>query len=147
MGGGLRRSAGGWQRLASLRRGRERWVADERILGGSGFVEEVLREAEAAKIPWPRAKARAALPGLMASMARTFGVQQGEMVGGSRRTAAVRARAAVSAVAIPYLGLPGAEVARALGVSPSAVSRGVAVGAGLLAGRGMDPARLVKETQ
>ncbi len=147
VGGGLRRSAGGWEGVATLRRGRERWAADERILGGTEFVERMLREAEASKTVWPRTKARAALPGLMARIARTFAVEQAEMVGGSRRTAAVQARATVSIFAVAYLGLPGAEVARALGVAPSAVSRGVSAGARLLAERGLDPGRIVKGSQ
>ena len=38
-GGGLRRSAGGWAGVRELRRGREAYVADERILGQTAFVE------------------------------------------------------------------------------------------------------------
>lgn len=143
MGGGLRRSAGGWQGVAALRRGRERWAADERILGGSDFVERMRREVQSAASAWPRAKARTRLPGVLVRIAHTFGVQEAELVGGSRRVAAVHARAAVSAVAVGHLGLPGAEVARVLGVSPSAVSRGVQAGAKLLARRGLDPNRLI----
>lgn len=41
-GGGLRRSAGGWEFLPKLGRGRERWEYDERILGSSAFVHEAL---------------------------------------------------------------------------------------------------------
>src|SRR5512136_1292480 len=36
-GGGLRRSLGGWQAVAALRRGREAYLGDERILGRSAF--------------------------------------------------------------------------------------------------------------
>jgi REP element-mobilizing transposase RayT len=46
MGGGRVRSAGGWSEVLSLRRRKERMAADERVLGGSGFVERVLEEAE-----------------------------------------------------------------------------------------------------
>ena len=34
MGGGLIRSMGGWARVEELRRGRESWAYDERVLGG-----------------------------------------------------------------------------------------------------------------
>ncbi len=44
MGGGLIRSMGGWARVEELRRGRESWAYDERVLGGSDFVEAVLKE-------------------------------------------------------------------------------------------------------
>jgi hypothetical protein len=45
-GGGLVRSAGGWEQLA-LRSKEERELGDERILGGGSFVEEILRNQEA----------------------------------------------------------------------------------------------------
>ena len=44
-GGGLRRSAGGWEVLERLRGGRERWRFDERVLGSSAFVARVLATA------------------------------------------------------------------------------------------------------
>jgi hypothetical protein len=43
-GGGLVRSMGGWARVEGLRRGRESWAHDERVLGSSEFVETVLKE-------------------------------------------------------------------------------------------------------
>lgn len=43
-GGGLIRSAGGWQAVHELRRGREKYAGDERILGSSAFVERVRQE-------------------------------------------------------------------------------------------------------
>jgi hypothetical protein len=46
VGGGLLRSVGGWKGLKDLRDSGERVRADERILGGSEFVERVLRESE-----------------------------------------------------------------------------------------------------
>ena len=45
-GGGLRRSAGGWEGLKELKRAREYWRGDERILGDGDFVNQVLRAAE-----------------------------------------------------------------------------------------------------
>ena len=39
MGGGLHRSMGGWRAVADLRRGREAYRSDERVLGSSAFVE------------------------------------------------------------------------------------------------------------
>jgi putative transposase len=46
VGGGLVRSMGGWERVEELRRGRERWAHDERVLGSIEFVESVLKEME-----------------------------------------------------------------------------------------------------
>jgi putative transposase len=45
-GGGLLRSSGGWAVLKGLRKAGIRVKADERILGNSDFVENVLRSAE-----------------------------------------------------------------------------------------------------
>jgi hypothetical protein len=46
IGGGLIRSMGGWAALSALRGEEVRVKGDERILGDSGFVEAVLREAD-----------------------------------------------------------------------------------------------------
>ncbi|MDA8163429.1 MAG: transposase [Desulfobacteraceae bacterium] len=47
-GGGLRRSAGGWEGLKDLRQSGQYWRGDERILGDGNFVDEVLLAAEEA---------------------------------------------------------------------------------------------------
>ena len=123
-GGGLRRSAGGWQGVASLRRGRERWAADERILGSTEFVTQVLQEA-AGPPPEPRVRPLAGLARLLGRVARAAGVTVAECCGGSRRRAVVAARSTVSRLAVRELGLPVVVVARALGVSPQTVLAGV----------------------
>ena len=46
VGGGLIRSQGGWAAVKELRSARAYQKGDERILGNSNFVDEVLREAE-----------------------------------------------------------------------------------------------------
>ncbi|RPI10788.1 MAG: transposase, partial [Zetaproteobacteria bacterium] len=42
-GGGLRRSVGGWEVVTVLRRGREAYSSDERVLGSGEFVEALYR--------------------------------------------------------------------------------------------------------
>ncbi len=46
IGGGLVRSTGGWAVIKSLRKANIHFKSDERILGDSDFVEEVLRAAD-----------------------------------------------------------------------------------------------------
>ena len=45
-GGGLIRSAGGWQAVQALRRGREGDAGEERIFGSREFGEQVRQEVE-----------------------------------------------------------------------------------------------------
>ncbi len=142
-GGGLRRSAGGWKGVASLRRGRERWAADERILGSGAFVEAVLREVTPPRPSWSPAQALAALPAVVGACAEAWGVSPSEIGGGSRRRPVAQARAAVSYVAVTSLGLGASAVARAMGVTPAVVLRGVIRGPQLLGARRLDPIQLL----
>ena len=136
MGGGLRRSAGGWEGLAALRRGRERWAFDERVLGSGPFVERLLAEVPPAPGVAP-ARAWRALDRVRAQLAAAFAVTEAELVAGSRRRPVAAARAAVGAVAVYGLGLPLTRVARALGVTPMPLARALARGQQLLAARGL----------
>jgi len=59
-GGGLRRRAGGWQAVRDLRRGREASRSDERILGGTALVTQLLATVEAGPArPGPRVSLQA----------------------------------------------------------------------------------------
>ena len=142
-GGGLRRSAGGWAAVKMLRRGRERWAADERILGSSAFVEEMRRRAEAQSAPVPRAAALAALPQLVQRCATALGVTAAELQSGSRRRVVVRARAVVSLLVVRDLGLSFAYVARALGISSPAVHAALRRGEGVVKALGLRAADLL----
>lgn len=46
LGGGLVRSAGGWSSLISMRRKKDYWRGDERILGDDSFVNDILKQYE-----------------------------------------------------------------------------------------------------
>jgi putative transposase len=120
-GGGLRRSAGGWEIAGNLHRGREHGMADERVLGSGTFVEEVHRTVAAQSTPVPRAVALARLPTLLQRCAGLWGVTVEELCAGSRRRVVSQARAVAAGLAIRKLGLPMAEMARALGVSSVAI--------------------------
>jgi hypothetical protein len=142
VGGGLRRSAGGWEALAALPRGRERWAFDERVLGSGAFVERVLREA--APPPGGPGAAARDLPILVAQLAAAYGVHPDEIRGGSRRRPVSRARAAIATVAVTRLGLPAARVASLLGVGSVAIIQGIARGLQALHAHRLDPDRLAK---
>jgi REP element-mobilizing transposase RayT len=120
-GGGLRRSAGGWEIVGDLHRGREHGMADERVLGSGGFVEEVHHTAAAQSNPVPRAVALARLPTLLQRCAALWGITVEELCAGSRRRIVSQARAVAAGLAVRKLGLPMAEIARTLGVSSVAI--------------------------
>jgi putative transposase len=57
-GGGLLRSAGGWEGVKALREEKVYQRNDERILGGGNFVERVLGSAEEAIEKWYSLRSR-----------------------------------------------------------------------------------------
>ena len=128
-GGGLVRSAGGWTAVAALRRGREAYVADERVLGSSDFVE-ALRAAAA------RGEERQRRPPLLrvlTAVAAAEGLAVESLAGRGRPVRVVRAREGAGYLWCRRAGQSGRVLATALGISHQAVyaaaSRGELVAA------------------
>ena len=124
-GGGLIRSLGGWRGVTALRRGREAYLGDERILGGSEFVE-AMRRAVAA--PDPARAPRVSLEGLVARVCRQVGIAPTHLAAGNRRPAASRARKGIAYLWTTVLGHPGRPLAPVLGIRPQNVYRAAAQG-------------------
>jgi YD repeat-containing protein len=125
-GGGLVRSLGGWQAVAALRRGREAYRGDERVLGSSAFVEALQHAAEAAEAP---RGPRLALETLLAGVCRHVGLPREALGGGGRRTAVQQARAGLAYLWVAVLGHPGRPLAPLLGVQPAGVLKAAQRGA------------------
>jgi putative transposase len=127
VGGGLLRSVGGWKGVRELRDSGERVRADERILGGSEFVERVLRESEE---EWERRsllrKRGVDLRWLMERVASHFGVETESLKSGSKVPTISKARAVLCYLAVRKIGLTSVSVAMELGISPSAISKAIA---------------------
>lgn len=119
MGGGLARSVGGWQAVKQLRRGREAFAFDERVLGSSEFVEKLLREAEERSL---REATTIDLSALGVRICRDMGVSWEVVLGGSRWRKAAKARAVLAYVWVRYLGRSGCQLARSISVSLPTVS-------------------------
>ena len=133
-GGGLVRSLGGWEAVQELRRGREAYTGDERILGSSDFVEDVRQEVEERTRHEVEAHSRCvALPALAKRIGESMGISPEWVLGRSRVPAAARARQILAHVWVERLGQRASELARVLGQTRGNIS--------LAAKRGEEAAR------
>jgi hypothetical protein len=124
-GGGLRRSAGGWEFVRKLGRGREKWAFDERVLGGPAFVEEILAHHQGVFTPRRTPPNPTLVRKLCAELARRWDVGTAEIASSSRRHNAVIARALVAFISVHRYGLTQSAVAELLHVSKQTISRGL----------------------
>ena len=124
VGGGLIRSLGGWSQVLSLRRRGMKIASDERILGSGEFVECLLSEVEKREKETLRlARKVVSLPVLIKALAAGEGLEEADVRSGDRRIVVVKARRLFCQLAVRRMGYSGAEVARYLGVTTSAVNR------------------------
>jgi len=123
-GGGLVRSAGGWEVVRAARRAGGHMVGDERILGESEFVEGVLREAEEGLARRTRHQREGHDLRTAAERAgEAMGVSAKEIMAPGKARRRAEARSVACYWATRELGMSTAEVGRAWGLSQSAVSK------------------------
>ena len=123
-GGGLIRSTGGWSQVLSLRRRGIQIRSDERMLGSSEFIERVLADAEQREKETLRLSRE--IPNLREfakEISKRQDIKEAELLSGSRKRGVVKARKIFCQVVVKKAGYSGAEVARFLGISTSAVNR------------------------
>lgn len=124
VGGGLIRSVGGWSALSAMRSSHLRIISDERILGSSDFVESVLKHANEAYERKTLAMAKGiGLDTLIDAAANYFEIKAEIIKVASKQREACRARSIVCYLAVEKLGMVGAQLARQLNLTPSAVSK------------------------
>lgn len=124
VGGGLIRSLGGWSTVLSLRRRDTHAASDERILGSSDFVLDLFSEAEQKAKDTLRLSSPAKdLLGLADEISKQEGITENELRSGGRLRRISKARGLFCRTAVKEMRYPGAEVARFLGVTTSAVCR------------------------
>ncbi|MGD8774034.1 MAG: transposase [Syntrophobacterales bacterium] len=124
VGGGLLRSVGGWSSLKANRRKGIRIKGDERILGSSEFVEEVLKVANEELERRTRFQSQGLnYDALVSRVANYYGIELNKLMTKSKVPAITRARSVLCYLAVRKLGLNGNEVALKLNISPSAVSK------------------------
>ena len=123
-GGGLIRSAGGWNAIKEAARDGIRISSDERILGSSDFVETTLKHS--GEVYGRRLRMKTAgidLTAVVGAVCRYLQVGEKELESTTRRLEIARARALVSLIATRELSIPGSEVALRFNIDRSAVSR------------------------
>ena len=124
VGGGLIRSVGGWSALKTARSSGLRIMSDERILGSSDFVERVLKRANEDYEKRTLAVAKGLdLDRLIEAVSKHFEMDSDIVISSSRQKIVARARAIICCLAVDKLMISGADVARKLDLSPSAVSK------------------------
>jgi len=110
--------------VLSLRRIGSKVFSDERIVGSSEFVDNVIADAEEKAKETLRLTVKTAD---LASLARTVGEGQGvderELRSGLRKRQVINSRRIFSQIAVKKMGYSGADVARFLGITTSAVNR------------------------
>jgi len=123
-GGGLIRSAGGWAAVRKLRRGREGYSGDERILGGTEFLEQMRQEIERSEHgPKGGSKRAVSLKALIERVCQVERVRVESVEGGGRRAELCRVREGIAYLWVEWLGRSGRQLAVPLGVRPESVYR------------------------
>ncbi len=124
VGGGLIRSLGGWSQVLSLRRTGSKLFSDERILGSSEFVQDIISEAEERAKETLRLSSKLPdLPSLAKQICLGEEVDEMELRSGLRKRRVVKSRKIFCQIAVKKMGYSGADVARFLGINTSAVNR------------------------
>jgi len=125
-GGGLIRSAGGWRDVLSLRKSKQIWQSDERILGDGGFVEDVLRKSEEEMIRKERLRKDGwDIKKLEERACELLGINEGDIRMQSKRTKISQARSLVMYWGYTELGIQGLELARYFSITKASVSEAV----------------------
>ncbi|MGD9192519.1 MAG: transposase [Desulfobacterales bacterium] len=124
VGGGLIRSSGGWSQVKALRRSGDRQSSDERILGSSKFVEQMIEEADSRiKYQLPVIEQHQRIDAFIIKECKKAKVSFEELKSGGRRKEVSALRARVAMGLVEKYGIALAEVARRVGVSTSAISK------------------------
>jgi REP element-mobilizing transposase RayT len=126
-GGGLIRSVGGWTEVKELKRqGHEHVMSDERILGDSAFVENLLTQANEAFEQHYELKRLGYDAGKVAKkVGKIFKMEPRDFLSKGKQPLRVKARSLYCFWAANELGISLRELSRQLGLSPPAIGYAV----------------------
>jgi putative transposase len=124
IGGGLIRSLGGWSAVKSMRKLGDHVKSDERVLGGSDFVQSVLSAQD------EQLEARYMLQSqgydfgyVLSRVAHLTGLETDQILKPGKQPVRVYARSLLCHWAIRGLGMTAVAVSKLLGISQPAVTR------------------------
>ena len=125
-GGGLRRSAGGWQGVEALKRSRDYWRGDERVLGDGDFVNQVLKISEEEMMKKERLKkAGWDIGQVVKRVCKLMGLSEKDIQKRGRENTVSRARALVAYWSHIELGISGIEISVYFGIARPSVSEAI----------------------
>jgi putative transposase len=123
IGGGLLRSAGGWQAVEALRKAGIHQKSDERMLGDGDFVESVLSKAkERLQRKYALACKGIGFEQLLEFVSDLTAIPVQDMAGPGKERQSVRARSLLCFWGVKELGISLTELAARLGISVPTVS-------------------------
>ena len=144
VGGGLMRSLGGWQAAKKLLKGSQRIKSDERILGDSDFVLQVLDKAnEQLDHRHTLAAKGIDLDTLAQHVAKLFDLAPDRLLDVGRYPEVVKARSLLCYWAVRELEMTATSLARRIGLTQPAISIAVKRGEALAREKGYDIMRIV----
>jgi len=125
-GGGLRRSAGGWEGVKALRSAKEYWQGDERILGDGEFVSTVLKVAgEKMQKKEKLLREGWTLDELVARMCEIMNVDPDNLRKKGRESDLSRAQGLIAYFGYRELGISGSELTQLFDISRPALSNAI----------------------
>jgi len=136
-GGGLLRSAGGWEAVRVLKKENIYQKSDERILGDGNFVSRILASAEEEMEKRYAIRAHGYdVEKIALRVSEVLGVEVGDVWARGRYRRVVEARSLFCYWSVRELGIPMSSLARRLGISTPAVSKCVSRGQNIAKTRG-----------
>jgi REP element-mobilizing transposase RayT len=124
--GGLRRSCGGWQGVERLKIDKEYWRGDERLLGDSSFVDEVLKSAEEHLDKREKLLRKGwTLDRIISRVCALFDVEEPHVFLKGRQDTKSQAKAVICYLAHHDMGIHVIDIARRFKMSNVAVSKNI----------------------
>jgi hypothetical protein len=136
-GGGLRRSAGGWQGVRALKKAKEYWRSDERVLGDGEFVEDMLKISDEVLMRKEKLHRQGwNIHKLVERACELFEIDKEDILRRGKQNNISQARSLVAYWGRKELGLSGSELAAFFGITKQSISEAVARGEQLVREKG-----------